>query len=173
LLSLLVEQINIGIEILIPNKGEGKMRGINLIIAILMTIGIFIDYSHAIEEKRVKIFEMAESGQTFVFQMSPEEIASEDAENDRIAVMRKERLNKPKRRKKVIEMGESGQNVEFSMSPVEITTEDVDNARLIALRKSRLNKPKTPVASFEMAESGMVIEFPVDPPEIYAENRQR
>jgi NDP-sugar pyrophosphorylase family protein len=107
---------------------------------------------------------MAESGQTFEFTMSLEEIASEDAKNDRLAVMRKERLNKPKRRKKVIEMGESGQIVEFSMSPEEITTEDVDNARLIALRKSRFNKPKPPVASFEMAESGMVIEFPVDLP---------
>jgi hypothetical protein len=41
------------------------MRGINLIIAILMTIGISLETSHTIEEKRVKIFEMAVSGRTF------------------------------------------------------------------------------------------------------------
>ena len=72
------------------------MRGINLIIAILMTIGIFFDISHAIEEKRIKIFEMAESGQIFEFTMSPEEITTEDVDNARLLTLRKSRFNKPK-----------------------------------------------------------------------------
>ncbi len=74
------------------------MKSINLIIAILLTIGISLETSTAIAEKRVKIFEMAESGQTFEFPMSPEEIASENAENARLAVVRQAKLNKHKKR---------------------------------------------------------------------------
>jgi hypothetical protein len=121
------------------------MKGINLIIAILLTLGISLETSTAIAAKRVKIFEMAESGQTIEFQMSPEEIASEDAEKARLTDIRQAKLKKPEERKQVIEMGESGQAVEFPMSPEEIAAEDAENARLAAIRQARLKKPVLPV----------------------------
>ena len=138
------------------------MKSIKLIIAILLTIGISLATSTAIAEQRVKIFEMAESGQTFEFQMSPEEIASENAENARLAVVRQANLNKPKERKKVIEMGESGQTVEFPMSLEEIAAEDAENARIAASRQASLTRPQKQTLTFELAESGITIEFPVN-----------
>ena len=143
-------------------KGESKMKGINLIIALLLTIGITSENSTAIAENRVKIIEMAESGQIFEFPMSPEEIASEDAENARLAVVRQAKLNKPKERKKVIEMGESGQTVEFPMSPEEIAFENAENAKIAASRQASLTKPQKQMLTFELAESGITIEFPAN-----------
>jgi hypothetical protein len=137
------------------------MKAVSIIIAILLTIGISLEANTAIAEKRVKIFEMAESGQTFEFPMSPEEIASENAENARLAVVRQAKLNKPKERKKVIEMGESGQTVEFPMSLEEIAAEDADNAKIAASRQASLTRPQKQTLTFEFAESGITIEFPV------------
>ena len=100
------------------------MRGINLIIAILMTIGIFFDISHAIEEKRIKIFEMAESGQIFEFTMSPEEITTEDVDNARLIAIRKSGFNEPKTPVTSFEMAESGMVIEFPVDPPEIYAEN-------------------------------------------------
>jgi hypothetical protein len=135
------------------------MKGINIIIAILIIMGISLETSQAVEEKRVKIFEMGESGQIIEFLISPAEIASEGAENAQLAVLRQARLNKPNERMKVIEMGD-GQTVEFPMSPEEVASEDEENAPLSTLRKARFIKPQKPEVYFEMAESGIIIEFP-------------
>lgn len=89
------------------------MRGLNIIITILMFIGISLETSQAIEEKRVKIIEIAESGQIFEFQMSPEEIASEDAEKARLVALRKTGFNKPKKPVASFELAESGMIIEF------------------------------------------------------------
>ena len=68
------------------------MKIINLTISILLSIGMLLGTNSAKAEQRVKIFEMAESGQTIEFQMTPEEIASEDAENARLAGIRQAKL---------------------------------------------------------------------------------
>jgi len=142
------------------------MKNIIVILGSILTFGIFIINSSAIAEQRVKVFELAESGQTIEFLMTPHEIAAEDAENDRLAALREAKLKKPKKRMQIFEMGESGQTVEFPMTPDEIAAEDAENDRLAALREVKLKKPKKRVVEFELAESGIIIEFPVDIDEI-------
>ena len=70
------------------------MKNVIITIAILSTLGILLRTSQAAAEKRVIIIEIGESGQTVKFPMSPAEIASEDAENTRLAVLKKSRSSK-------------------------------------------------------------------------------
>jgi hypothetical protein len=128
------------------------MKNIIIILGSILTLGILIFNSSAIAEQRVKVFELAESG-------TPQEIAAEDAENDRLAALREAKLKKPKKRMQIFEMGESGQTVEFPMTPDAIAADDAENDRLTALQEA---KQKKCVAEFELAESGVIIEFPVD-----------
>ena len=57
------------------------MKNMILITFILLVMGIFLTIDPVIAGDRFKIYELAESGVTIEFKMSPEEIAAEDAEN--------------------------------------------------------------------------------------------
>ena len=63
---------------------------------------------------------MGESGQIVEFSMSPEEIATEDADSARHVALRKEGFNKPRTPVASFEMAESGIIIEFSVIPSEI-----------------------------------------------------
>lgn len=100
------------------------MKGINLIIAILLTIGISLETSTATAEKRVKIFEMAESGQIVEFPMNPKEIAAEDAERARLAALRKAASNSPGKAAKSFGLAESGIIIAFPLPQPEMLAEN-------------------------------------------------
>ena len=77
----------------------------------LLAIVIFFNSNLAFAGNRVTVFEMAESGVTIEFPMTPEEIAAEDLENARLSEIKEDDKQRPRARFKVIEMGESGQTV--------------------------------------------------------------
>jgi hypothetical protein len=93
------------------------MKNIIVILGCILTLGIFIINSSATAGQRVKLFEMGESGQTVEFPMTPQEIAVEDAENDRLSALRESKLKKPKKRVVEFELAESGIIIEF---PVDV-----------------------------------------------------
>ncbi|CAB1056638.1 hypothetical protein D1BOALGB6SA_1375 [Olavius sp. associated proteobacterium Delta 1] len=95
------------------------MKIFSLIIAILLTIGMTLETDPAIAQNRVKIFEMAESGQTVEFPMSPDEIAAEDADNARLATLRKSGLDKANKPVTSFELAESGIVIKFPVKPPE------------------------------------------------------
>jgi hypothetical protein len=128
----------------------------------LLAVGMFFTITPAFAGDRVKVYEMAESDITIEFKMTPEEIAAEDAENAKLATLRKANKNNPEKRVKVFDMGESGQTVSFPMTAEEIAAEDAENARVVAVRKTKSTKPKKQVVIYELAESGISIEFPVE-----------
>jgi O-acetyl-ADP-ribose deacetylase (regulator of RNase III) len=136
----------------------------NIIVAAftLLVIGAFFTMNPVFAGDRVKVYEMAESGITIEFKMTPEEIAAEDTENARLAALREANKNNPRKRVKVFEMGESGQIVSFPMTAEEIAAEDAENARQAAIRKTKSEEPKKQVVIYELAESGIAIEFPVE-----------
>ena len=136
----------------------------NIIVAVftLMSMGIFFTINPAFAGDRVKAYEMAESGITIEFRMTPEEIAAEDAENAKKAARKKAAKNNSRQRFKVYEMAESGQTFSFPMTSEEIAAEDAENDRRAAIRKSKSEQPKKQVVIFELAESGVIIEFPVE-----------
>ncbi len=97
------------------------MKNIIVILGSILVLGIFIINSSAIAEQRVKVFELAGSGQTIEFLMTPQEIAAEDAENDRLAALREAKLKKPKKRVVEFELAESGIIIEFPVDIDEIS----------------------------------------------------
>jgi hypothetical protein len=141
-------------------KGEIKMKHTIVTTIILLAVVIFINANLAFAENRVTVFEMAESGVTIEFPMTPEEIAAEDLKNARIAEIKEDDKQRPRARLKVIEMGESGQTVTFAMNAEEIASEDAEFARLAAIRAAKSRKSQNQVVKFELAESGIIIEFP-------------
>lgn len=130
----------------------------------LLAVGMLFTVNPIFAGDRVKVYEMAESGSTIEFKMTPGEIAAEDQANAKLAALKEARNNKPGKRVKVLEMGESGQRVSFPMAAEEIAAEDAENARLAAIRKATSTKPKRQVVIYEFAESGTSIEFPVETP---------
>ena len=67
-------------------------------------------------QKRVKVFEMGESGQSVSFPRTAAEITADDTENVRLAVLRKAKSEEQKKQVFTYELAESGIPVEF---PVE------------------------------------------------------
>jgi len=92
------------------------MKNIVVTAFALMSMGIFFTINPAFAGDRVKAYEMAESGITIEFPMTPEEIAAEDAENDRRAAIRKSKSVEQKKQVVIFELAESGVIIEF---PVE------------------------------------------------------
>ena len=129
-----------------------------------MTIAIFwifLTVNAALAAERVKVFELAESGQVIEFPMTAAEIAAEDAENARRAAVRNARAKAPQDRLERIELAESGGVIEFPMTADEIAAEDAENVRQAAMRAKRTNPVEKEVVAFELAESGQMIKFPV------------
>lgn len=130
----------------------------------LMVMGSFLIINPAVAEDRVKVFEMAESGITIEFKMTPEEIAAEDAERAKQAARKETSGNNSQPRMNVYEMAESGQTFSFPMTPEEIAAEDAQNVNLVAINKRKSEAQRKQVIIFELAESGEIIEFPVKTP---------
>ena len=110
---------------------------------------------------RVRVFEMAESGYTIEFPMTPSEIEAEKSGDAIITATGRTNATKPKEYVKVFEIVEGGHTVTFSMTAAEIAAEIDANARLAAIRAAKVAKPKTQMVVFELAESGITFEFPV------------
>ncbi len=66
-------------------------------------------------KKRVKAFEMGESGHYVSFPLTDEEIANEDASNVRLEALRDANAHNPKARVVNIEMAESGNFISFPL----------------------------------------------------------
>ena len=129
----------------------------------LMVLGTFLIINPAFAGERVKVFEMAESGITIEFKMTPEEIAAEDARRARQLAAKKSAENNSPQRFHVYEMAESGQTFSFPMTPDEIAAQDAQNVNRVAISKRKSEAPRKQVVVFELAESGITIEFPVEP----------
>jgi hypothetical protein len=140
------------------------MKKIILITFTLLAVGMLYTINPLFAADRIKFYEMAESGMTFEFKMTPEEIAAEDRTNAKLAALKEARENKPAQRVKVFEMGDSGTGVSFPMTAAEIAAEDAESAWLAAIRKARSKGPKTHVVRHEIAESGDYIDFPAATP---------
>jgi O-acetyl-ADP-ribose deacetylase (regulator of RNase III) len=138
------------------------MKNIIVTAFTLLAMGMLLTINPAFAGDQVKIYEMAESGITIEFPMTPEEIAAEEAENATQAARRQAAKNNSRQRFKVYEMAESGQTISFPMTSEEIAAEDAENARRAAIRKSKSVEQKKQVVIFELAESGVAIEFPVE-----------
>lgn len=138
------------------------MKNIFIIPFTLLLIGVFLTIHPAWAEERVKVYELAESGITIEFKMTPEEIAAEDAEiAKQLARKEKEAAKTNSRQRfKVYEMAESGQTFSFPMTQEEIAKEDAENSKLVTTKKLKRKEPKRQVEIFELAESGITIEFP-------------
>ena len=141
------------------------MKKINIKKFVITILAILFAISTASAADRVKVFEIAESGHTFEFPMTPEEIAAEDAGNSILKATGRMNVTQPNKRVKVFEMGEGGHRVVFPMTAAEITAANAENARLAAIRSAGFLKSKKPVVEFELAESGHFIEFPVTIPD--------
>ena len=137
------------------------MKNIIVTAFTFIIMGIFFTINPAFAGDRVKAFEMAESGITIEFSMTPMEIAAEDAENTKQVAFKEESKNNPLQRLKIYEMAESGQTFAFPMTPEEIADKDAENARIAAINKTKSEEPKRQVVIFELSESGIIIEFPV------------
>lgn len=139
---------------------------------LIMILGIFLTFNAAMAAERLKVIELAESGEFIEFPMTAEEIAAEDAELARRAAVRNARAKAPQERVERIELAESGDVFEFPMSAAEIASEDAKNARQAAVRVKRTNLDKKTVVVFELAESGHMIEFAVPAEEIAVPNTE-
>jgi len=124
----------------------------------LSVMGVFLTTDPVIAGDRFKVYELAESGATIEFKMSPEEIAAEDAENARLAAIREANSNRPKERLNEIEMGDGG-SISFPMSVEEIAAENSNNAKLAAIKEARSNKREEQVLKYELPDGGPLIEF--------------
>ena len=89
------------------------MKNIILSTFTLLVIGIFLTINPVIAGDRFKVYETAESGVTIDFKMTLEEIAAEDAENVRLAAIRKIKSEEQKEQTVTYESGESGDLIEF------------------------------------------------------------
>jgi hypothetical protein len=139
--------------------GNIKMKNIILTTFAFLVMAIFLIIDPVIAGDRFKVFEMAESGAIIEFKMTPEEIAAENAENERWAAIREAHINSLKERLNVFEMGESGQTVSFPMTLEEIANEDAENVRMAAIRKAKSGEQKKQAVTYESGESGDLIEF--------------
>ena len=140
------------------------MKNIILTTFTIWVIVVFLTIIPALAENRVKVFEMNESGVTFEFPMTPEEIAAEDRERARLAELKEDNKKKIRARFEVVEMGESGQTVSFAMSAKEIADEDARTEELAAYRDraAKTGASQNRVVKFELAESGFTFEVPVE-----------
>ena len=134
------------------------MKNMILITFILLVMGIFLTIDPVIAGDRFKVYELAESGVTIEFKMSPEEIAAEDAENARLAAIREANSNRSQERLNEIEMGEGG-TISFPMSVEEIAAENSKNARRAAITEARSKKREDQVVTYELPDGGPLIEF--------------
>ena len=139
----------------------------NIIVATftLLVIGMFLAIHPAFAGDRVKVFEMAESGITIEFPMTPDEIAAEDAERAKQVALKEAAEKNSRQRFNVYEMAESGQTILFPMTPEEIAAENAENVNLVAINKRKSEEQGKQVVIFELAESGEIIEFPVKTPD--------
>ena len=96
----------------------------------LLVMGIFLTIDPVIAGDRFKVYEMAESELTIEFKMTPEEIAAEDTENERLAAIREADNSSPQERFNVFEMGD-GETVSFPMTVEEIAVEDNEIAKFL------------------------------------------
>ena len=138
------------------------MKNIILTSITLLAMGMVLAINPTFAADRVKVYELAESGVAIEYKMTPEEIAAEDAENAKLAVLREANNSNSEKRVNVFEMGESGQTITFQLTADEIAAEDAENARRAAARKSKSTEQKKQVITYELAESGVSIEFPVE-----------
>ena len=135
------------------------MRKVILTAINILAMVIIVSINIASAEERHIVIEMGESGQTVSFPMTPEEIASVNADNARLVQSGALKSQQSAPRFKTIEMGESGQIISFLMTPEEMAAEDAEKRRLSEIRrKSYVDDRKT--IAYETAESGMLIEFP-------------
>ncbi len=141
------------------------MKSIIIIASALLIMGSFLTVHPALAGDRVKVYEMAESGITIEFKMTPDEIAAEEAKYLEAAASDKLNNNNPQKRVKVFELGESGIFIAFSMTAEEIAAEDAAKERLAAIRKAKSENQKKHVVAYELAESGISLEFPVETPD--------
>lgn len=141
------------------------MKNIILTTLTLLVMGIFLTINPVIAGDRLKVYEMAESGMTIKFIMTPEEIASGDAENERLAAIREAFSNSLLERLIVFEIGESGQIISFPMTVEEIAADDAENVRLAAIRKAKSKEQKKQAVTYELGESSNLIEFPEKTPD--------
>ena len=132
---------------------------ISYIIAITLPV-TFFTLNTAGAGDRVGILEMAESGVTIEFPMTPEEIAAEDAAYAKVIAASRKSAISSSNNMKIFEMGEGGHTVAFPMTAEEITAANAENARLAAIEATRATAPPEPAVGFELAESGHIIEFP-------------
>jgi hypothetical protein len=81
---------------------------------------LFIGTTNAMAERRLHQFEMGESGHTVVFEMTPEEIAEDNAVRIRQETTNRDHRKEAERWVEVIEFSESGIVIEFPMNDDEI-----------------------------------------------------
>lgn len=136
------------------------MKTITIRLFALIALTIFISFNTASAGNGVKVIELAESGLTIEFPLTPEELAAEKAKRDHLYATRKTAVATSNQYLKTIKMGESGYAVTFKMTAEEIAALNAENARLAAIRSARASRDKKPVVGFELAESGHIIEFP-------------
>lgn len=137
------------------------MKKINIIKFVVTLVALLFVTGTATAAGRVSVFEMAESGYTIEFPMTPAEIEAEKSRNTIITATGRKNATKPKEYVKVFKMGEGGHTTAFLMTTAEIAAEIDANARLVAIRAAKVAKPKARMDVFELAESGLTIEFPV------------
>jgi len=142
------------------------MKTITIKLFALIALTIFISFNTASAGNGVKVFELAESGLTIEFPLTPEELAAEKAKRDHLYATRKTDVATSNQYLKTIEMGESGYAVTFKMTAEEIAALNAENARLAAIRAVRTKTAPESVVVFELAESGHTIEFPAAIPEM-------
>jgi hypothetical protein len=116
------------------------MKNIITTIISLATLAILITTTVAVAGERLKVFELAESGQTIEFPMTAGEIAAKDAEESRLNAIRADNAKKPRGKMIIFEMGEGGQIVTFPMTAEEIAAEEAESARLAAILKADAKK---------------------------------
>jgi len=141
------------------------MKNTSITVYTLLAIGMALTINPVLAGDRVKVYEMAESGITIEFAMTPVGNAAEDTGHAEQAVVRVASNADPQKRVKVIEMGESGQSASFPMTAEEIAAKDAENERLAAVRKAKSDEHKKQVVTYELAESGIPVEFAVETPD--------
>ena len=133
------------------------MKNIILTVFTFLIIGIFLAIDPVFAGDRFKTYELAESGFTIEFKMTPEEIAAKDAENARMAAIIEADSNRPQEKLSLFEM--------IEMTVEKIASEHNENVRLAAVRKATSETQQKQAAIYELSESGGLIEFPLKTPD--------
>ena len=135
------------------------MRKVILTAISILAMVIIVSINTASAKDKYMVIEMGESAQTVSFPMTPKEVSTVAAENERQIKNELRNSQKVEPRFQTVEMGESGQIVSFRMTPEKMVSEDADKRRLAEIRRKSYGDNSKTIA-YEMAESGMLIEFP-------------